>query len=691
MAYFTRSLFLSLSILLLYALTTIGLVFLLGGASYGEVLLGDLFVKHLILLDILCAFPAIFVCGGLGALAVGRQGGSWFFRWLYRSCLAILIWFLVIGWAHFVYADKFPGWDTYAFYACSPIHLLEHALAFSPVGSCCIVVIWVGLVIFTAWLSPWSLTRLSGRVQLYVVLLILMSIGVACLLYWPGDVLGIKGTEIGRSRFSSSDYRVRTSTIEDFLESYLLEKSAPATSLCLPLFRSKRHFYPSSTAFDLEWRERFSLDVYADSARVNLELKSLPNVIVVLVESLRRDVLFSQTDAVATMPQLESLAQEGAFFSRHYSSSSHSSYSDISVISGIYPLWGNRIHIYPKQAPDYPRPRIYDVLTAIGMDAAIFSSQNENWGGMLDYLQSDALDIVYHAGELTSGEDLLGRSLPLNGGKGFDRDTIEVALNWMHSREVPFFAYLNLQGSHYPYYFPDSEIRPFGEEFDGADLNFLNLPPEVIPIVRPRYRDSLYYIDQQLGHLVSELKKTGRWNNTLIIVTGDTGQAFGEHGFTGHARDLYDEVVRTPLILAGGALKYSGNYELLSQHVDIAPTILGLLDLPAYSGFQGFNLFGPNARTWAPLVCQSPALKQVGMVTKKWKLMLDWNTGNYRLYDVEQNPEENILIEASQTDCFESLQEMLNTWVFYQLEYYASKKFFVKYFAPDFSNSIPCR
>ncbi len=126
------------------------------------------------------------------------------------------------------------------------------------------------------------------------------------------------------------------------------------------------------------------------------------NVILILIESLRRDSLPSFGGHRNAMPHTNALAEQSTRFTRAYAQSSHSNYADISPVASRYPLYAMRAYYYPKQ-PSYPRRvLIYDILHAIGYRTAIISSQNETWGGMSNYLQTDGLDTLIHAANYTS-------------------------------------------------------------------------------------------------------------------------------------------------------------------------------------------------------------------------------------------------------------------------------------------------
>ena len=114
--------------------------------------------------------------------------------------------------------------------------------------------------------------------------------------------------------------------------------------------------------------------------------------------------------------------------------------------------------------------------------------------------------------------------------------------------------------------------------------------------MRPPYRpfaqfvpDALLYGDASLGALIDGLRMRGLAENTLWIIYGDHGEAFGQHeGNYGHTFFLYEENIHVPLVIAvPGMVRREIRTTTVTSLVDIAPTVLDLLGLPPQSGLQG--------------------------------------------------------------------------------------------------------
>ena len=201
--------------------------------------------------------------------------------------------------------------------------------------------------------------------------------------------------------------------------------------------------------------------------------------------------------------------------------------------------------------------------------------------------------------------------------------------------------------------------------------------------MRGVYRNALHYVDAQVGRLIEHLKNTGQWDETIFVLVGDHGQAFFEHGFAAHGNELYEELLRTPLIIRSPKMKF-GLRSGLAQHVDIAPTILDLLGLPPHPGFQGLSLMS-GARQYAYSVVQTPMANQYGIVNQTDKLIVDARTSRFVLRDLKRDPSERLDVSRQNAANAARLRERLATWHAAQLGYYASARLQSSAYAPVLS------
>ena len=191
-----------------------------------------------------------------------------------------------------------------------------------------------------------------------------------------------------------------------------------------------------------------------------------------------------------------------------------------------------------------------------------------------------------------------------------DAKSIKLAfLSWLTARQEPgrpFFAFLNFFDAHDPYVLPEGEPRRFVRgpvTMEQAIVVYelwplfakQNLNQASLDLARDSYDDCLGYLDLQLGRLLDALDGRGLLRNTLVIVTSDHGEGFGEHGLFGHGVSLYQTEIRVPLLIRPPSGLSSS--KVVSEPVslrDLPATIVDLLGLEAGSPFPGGSL----ARFW---------------------------------------------------------------------------------------------
>jgi arylsulfatase A-like enzyme len=201
-------------------------------------------------------------------------------------------------------------------------------------------------------------------------------------------------------------------------------------------------------------------------------------------------------------------------------------------------------------------------------------------------------------------------------------------------------------------------------------LNSLN-EPEVKHLLM-LLDGALFDVDRGIGRLVLELKRSGIYDKTLIIITADHGNEFKEHGKVGHGATVYDEAIHVPLIFSFPGWDKKIETEELAQSIDIAPTLLDILRIPVPEQMQGKSLAGIMKRKKGALsneyvFSQSPA-GAVSVRSKEWKFIcnfLEVESFGARadgiiqgeLYDLTKDKSERCNIIA---DCGERAQSLMN-------------------------------
>jgi hypothetical protein len=160
-------------------------------------------------------------------------------------------------------------------------------------------------------------------------------------------------------------------------------------------------------------------------------------------------------------------------------------------------------------------------------------------------------------------------------------DITNAVLPWLEAhRGERFFLYLHSLDLHFPYQArPPFDSRFVSEESAGLDRD------------RESYDAELAYNDREIGRLVDRLKELGLYDDTALLLTGDHGEEFGEHGASRHGKTLYQPVLHIPGVLKLARSRLAGvRSPLLASNIDMAPTLLDIADIEAPHAFQGRSL-----------------------------------------------------------------------------------------------------
>ena len=202
----------------------------------------------------------------------------------------------------------------------------------------------------------------------------------------------------------------------------------------------------------------------------------------------------------------------------------------------------------------------------------------------------------------------------------------------------PFMAFMFFESPHYPYEFPPENAK--FKEF-AAKVNYLDqLGAEHAEKIKNRYRNSCVTLDGFLGQVFAMLEEKKLLDNTIVVVVGDHGEEFFEHGRLGHNSDFTREQIRTPLLLHIPGVK-PGVYTGMSSHVDIVAMLapyFGIENDPA-DFCLGKDLIGPKSpvRNYAVIA----GWDTIFFVGKKYKMLLPVNSFDavtMKLYDAQDNP-----------------------------------------------------
>jgi len=380
------------------------------------------------------------------------------------------------------------------------------------------------------------------------------------------------------------------------------------------------------------------------------------NVLFILVDTLRADRLGAYGYERDTSPNLDALAATGIRFAQQVSQSSWTKCSMASLWTGLYPVRTRVLRAYDVVSPKARMPA--EIFQEAGFRTAGI------WrNGWIDpnFGFSQGFEIYLNPRSQRRQVARLARSVnPNNSLDGDDADILDSTFEFLraHGHER-WFLYLHMMDVHQYAYSPESAL--FGTSYMDS------------------YDNSIHWVDSLLGILFAKLDEMGLRENTVIVFSSDHGEAFGEHDGEGHARNVYGEVTQTPLILSFPFQLDPGIVvEARSENVDLWPTVLELLGLPALSDVDGRSMLPEivaAARGETPPEGEDDgvAFAQIDQAWGKTKLeprpMVAVNEGQWRLmfreefperselYDKWADPREQRNIAAEQPEVTERLKE----------------------------------
>lgn len=414
-----------------------------------------------------------------------------------------------------------------------------------------------------------------------------------------------------------------------------------------------------------------------------------PNVLLIVLDTVRADALSCYGAARNTSPHLARLAREGVRFEHARAAAPWTLASIASMLTGRWPY---ELSVGPQTALNGLYPTLAEYLSSHGYATGGFTANyifcTRRYG--LDRGFSHYLERGFSFEDLL-GSSALGRELfPLAEAAGFEWSRIvgktprpnavdlryytrrrsaselnAAFLNWLPTQNGrPFFAFMNYFDAHAPYLTPPGERTHFGllpetradfqmlRNWDADRMKGLWGKEKVIPptdrertLARDCYDDCIAYMDQQVARLLAELDRRGLRENTLVIVTADHGEGFGENGLYGHFLSLHRAELDVPLLIfeprKGAANRTVAEPVSLRN---LPATVVDVLGLGAGSPFPGRSL----ARFWkaekrAEPLSDEPVLSELSTLSLRallsgTKVYIHHGDGNEQLFDHKNDP-----------------------------------------------------
>jgi arylsulfatase A-like enzyme len=409
---------------------------------------------------------------------------------------------------------------------------------------------------------------------------------------------------------------------------------------------------------------------------------SRPNVILITLDTVSAKHMGIYGYSRENTPHLRELLKEATLYTDFIAAAPLTLTSHASIFTGLYPQSHGAYKWFDRYTTGKPLstniPTLAEILSASGYRTMAVAANRYYLGQEFGTLRGFQFIDWFAPPVLVAPErDYLLRNrlrdilrfglIP----RTFDSNTVPAEtisqrafglLDGARNTNAPFFLFLNYMDAHVPYLPPP----PYDHLYPGQDYgftldNYSNLLSTVDRDNKPldarsrnhmvsQYDGAIAYLDAKMGELIAYLKQNGQFDQTLIVITSDHGEAFGARNILGHDSSVYQDQVAIPLIV-----KYPGQTEAktvtnVASHVDLMPTVLDVAGAPLPAGLEGVDLQRLDearerivvAEMHGSALFQTPRFSQI-----KWALfkgsrkMIYSDRGMRELYDLSVDPDES--------------------------------------------------
>jgi arylsulfatase A-like enzyme len=406
-----------------------------------------------------------------------------------------------------------------------------------------------------------------------------------------------------------------------------------------------------------------------------------PNVLFLVVDSLRYDIVL---DDESETPTLDSLADEGVVFSHCYAQGVSTAPSMTSMLTGRYPLdYGGHWFLeedQPTMAGEFQRNGY--TTGAIHSNPNVSRLRNFHRGfdtfeeNILPYDPDGLVDnapdqLLRYANKFAR---LLRRTpyMPVE-------KVNDLLLDWIHETDEPWFLWTQYMDVHGPY-LPGDDFT-YRNKFRAEQIwrkAAVNSPDEITPEehdeLRANYKKEVEYLDREIGTFLDTLSERGDLEDTAVVIVGDHGDEFMEHGLYGHGNLPYDELTRVPLVIRfpeSSAIDQPKEVDTLVRTVDILPTMLDLADADLsetmrerMEGESLLPVLDGSDPSYDVVVTEKEMRGEdylrFGFRTEEWKYLYDGKTDDTHLYDLQNDPDETTDVTNDHPEVVDEFEELLN-------------------------------
>lgn len=353
------------------------------------------------------------------------------------------------------------------------------------------------------------------------------------------------------------------------------------------------------------------------------------NLVLLIMESVGTRYIFDTQDGPSMpMPFLYQISKKGWFLKRHFTTSNVSTKAIFSILSGLYELFGRETF---STRPEIHIPSLPHFLGG-DYDMFLVTPSSSSWYFPIAFVKnSGPLEIHTYENlnfKIREERTSLGRYITRD-----EVQTVDFFIQRLRKATEPFLGIYISFTAHFPYFDYGETYRIRGE---GGSL-------------KDRYYNNLHLLDHLIKRIYDHLQNSGQLDRTLLILTGDHGQAFGQHHPNNymHYRYSYNENLETPAILYQPRLFKPREVDWPTSHVDLLPTLLDAMGI-SYDPhlFDGESIFHTRRKRdtiffYGLEGCISSLDREGIKVQHSLKDHRSW------AFDLKVDPEENRPLEAS--------------------------------------------
>ncbi|MBI5600060.1 MAG: sulfatase [Gemmatimonadetes bacterium] len=397
---------------------------------------------------------------------------------------------------------------------------------------------------------------------------------------------------------------------------------------------------------DAEWRADSAADRAMMARARALRAAQRRNVLFIVLESVGAHQLLpaGRLDPVLT-PTLAALADDALIFPNLYGVYPATTRAHVPIMTGGRAItWGS---VGDELTLPLREPTLVSAFRDAGYRTGLFAAPDLRFGYVREFYLTMPWDTVVH---YQDGTPTFEPEQEIHSW-GVNEDALRAPMmRWLDRTAGagrPFFLEVQTIATHHPYGTWAGHRGPMRGEDDVS-----------------RYANSLHYTDAAIGRLLEDLRQRGVLEQTLVVITGDHGEAFADLHKDNwvHRNRLYDENVRNFMFIAapgiGGGAVVSPR---LGQHGDIMPTTLSLLGLPA-ANVPGQDLTAPGYEARIAYFHKDARPAQFGLRDGRWKYIAQLDGRQPELYDISRDPTEQQNLAARNLERVRMYRELAANW-----------------------------